>query len=76
MSKKHKKIITTTNYLENLVILTSTVTGFVYVLAFAALAGVLVGIASSPVGIKICAITAWIKNISQYLRKRKIIMIR
>ena len=36
---------------------------------FASLIGIPTGIASSAIGLKICEITAGIKNISQWLRK-------
>ena len=65
MSKMHKKICTTLNYIEYFLILGSTVTGCISISAFASLVGVPIGIASSAIGLKICAITAAIKNISQ-----------
>ena len=48
------------NYVEHLLILTSTVTDCVSIAAFAS--GVPAGIASFSVGLKICAITAGIKK--------------
>ena len=62
ISKKHKKTCRYLNYTEHLLILASTVTGCVSVSAFASLVGIPVGIASSAVGIKICAIIAGIKK--------------
>ena len=58
MSKKHKKIYTTLNYIEHFIILASTITGYVSISAFASLVGILIGITSSAIGLKICAITA------------------
>ena len=58
MGKKHGNICTSLNYFEHLPILTFVVTGFVSISAFAALVGIPVGITSSAVGLKICAITA------------------
>ena len=49
----------------------STVTGSVSVSAFAALIGISVGITSSAVGIKICAITAGIKRYKSIIKKKK-----
>ena len=49
----------------------STVTGSVSVSAFAALVGISVGITSSAVGIKICAITAGIKRYKSIIKKKK-----
>ena len=53
ISKKHKKICTTSNYIEHLLILASLVTFHFY---FASLVGAPVGTKSPTVGIKICAI--------------------
>ena len=66
MSKKHKKVF---NYIEHLLILISTVSGCVSISAFASLVGVCVGIASSPIGLKICVITAGIKKL--IIKKKK-----
>ena len=65
MSKKHKTVCTTLNYNERFVILASAVTGSISISAFASLLGIPIGITSSAIGLKICAITAGIKNISQ-----------
>ena len=46
------------NYVKHLLILVSKVTGCVSIPAFASLVCVHVGITSSAVGIKICAITS------------------
>ena len=62
MSKKHKKIYTTLNYIEHFIILASTITGYVSISAFASLVGILIGITSSAIGLKICAITAGYKK--------------
>ena len=52
MSKKHKKICTTLNYIENFLILASTITGYISISAFASLIGIPVGIASPAKGLK------------------------
>ena len=62
MSEKYKKTGRCLNYVEPLLILASTVTGFVSIFEFAPLVCVPVGISSSAVGIKNCAITAGIKK--------------
>ena len=62
MREKYKKICKYLNYVENLLILSSTVAGCVSISAFASLVCVPVGIMSSAVGINICAITAGIKK--------------
>ena len=62
MSKKHKKICSTINYIEQVLILASTNTGYISISAFASLFGILIGITSSAIGLKICAIAAGIKK--------------
>ena len=52
-------------------ILDSTITRCISISAFASLVGIPIGITSSAIELKICTITAAIKNISQQLRKRK-----
>ena len=62
------------NYVEHLLILTSTITDSIASSAFASLVCVPVGIPSSSIGLKICAITAGIKSyksIKQKKRKKK-----
>ena len=65
MSKKHKKVYTVLNYIEQLLILASVVTRCVSIFAFASLLGISFRNTSSAFTIKICAITAEIKSISQ-----------
>ena len=62
MSKKHKKVCTTQSYIEHFLILVSTITGCISNSAFASLIGIPIGITSSAIGLKICAITAGIKK--------------
>ena len=50
------------NYIANLLILASTVTGYILISAFASLVCHPVGITSSAVEISICAITAGMKK--------------
>ena len=71
MSKNHKKVCTPLNYIKHVLILGPTITGCVSISAFASLVGIPIGITSSAIGLKICAITPAIKNVSQLLRKRK-----
>ena len=54
ISKKHKKVCTTLSYIEHSLILIYTITGCISISAFASLAGILIGIVSSAVGLKIC----------------------
>ena len=62
MIEKYKKTCKYLNYIANLLILASKVTGCVSISAFTSLACVTVVISSSAVGIKICAITAGMKK--------------
>ena len=61
MSKKHKKVCAALNYNEPSIILDSAITGCVLMCVFASLVDIPVGIASSPVGLKICVIAAGMK---------------
>ena len=60
MSRKYKKTWKYLNYVEHLLILVSTITGYVSISEFSLLVCVPVGITSFSVGIKTFAITAWI----------------
>ena len=68
MSKKHKNVCTRLNYIEHFIIFTITgftgfmITGCVSISAFSSLAGIPIGITSSAIGLKICAITTGIKK--------------
>ena len=62
ISKKHKMVCTTLNYIEHFLILGSAVTGCVSISAFPSLVGIPIVITSSAVGLKICVITAAIKK--------------
>ena len=61
MSKKHKNVCGVLNYIENVLILVSTVS----ISGFASLNVIPVGIANFAVGLIICVITPGIKTISQ-----------
>ena len=70
MSERYKKTCKYLNYAENLLVLVSTVTGYISISAFASLVCVPVGITSSAVGLKICAITAGIKKYKSIIKKK------
>ena len=72
MSDKYKKTCKYLNYVENLFILFSAVTGCVSISAFASLVCVPVGITVSAVVLKICSITAGIKNHKSIINKKKV----
>ena len=71
MSKRHKKVYMTVNYIEHFLMLASTITGCVPIFAFSSLVGIPIGIISSAVGLKICVITAGIKNYKSIVKKNK-----
>ena len=71
MSKKHKKVRTTLNYIEHFLILASIVTGCISISAFTSLIGIPIGITSSAIGLKICAITTGIKEYKSIIKKKK-----
>ena len=71
MSKKHKKICTTLDYIKHFLILASSITGCVSISAFVSLIVSPIGITSSAIGLKICAVTAWIKNYKSIIKKKK-----
>ena len=56
MTKKHKKVYTTLNYVEHVLILVSTITGCISISAFDYLIGILIRITGSAMGLTICAI--------------------
>ena len=70
MSKKHKNVFTTLNYIQHFLILTSTITGCFSISDFASLFGISIGITSSATGLEICAITRGI-SISKKFNKKE-----
>ena len=64
MSRKHKKVCTTPNFIQHFLILSSKITGFISNSAFASLLGFPVGITSSEIWLKIGAVAAGIKSIN------------
>ena len=71
MSKERKRVSTTLNYIEHFFILASTITGCISISVFASRIGIPRGIASSVIGLKICAIAAWIKDQKSMIKKNK-----
>ena len=71
MSEKHKKFCRVLNYIDHLLSVISTITGCVSISAFAPLVSIPLGITSSAIGLKICAITAGIKRYKSIIKKRK-----
>ena len=71
MSKKHKKVWATLNYIEHFLFWGSTITGCVFIFAFASLVGIPLGITRSAIELKICAITEVIKRYKSIIKKNK-----
>ena len=71
MSNKHKRFCTTLHYIEHFLILASAVTGCISVSVFASLLCIPIGITSSEVGLKLCAVTEGIKNYDSIIKKKK-----
>ena len=71
MSKKYKKLCATLNYIEHFLILASTVTRCVSISSFASVVGIPIGMTSSAIGLKICAITARIKKYRSIIKEKK-----
>ena len=62
MSKKHKKVCRTSNYIENFLVLASAITGCISISAFSSLIGIPIGITISAIGLQIYAIAGRIKK--------------
>ena len=71
MSEKYKKTCKYLNYVENLLILSSKITGCVSISASPSLVLAPVGIASSAVGLNICAIIPGIKKYKSIIKRKK-----
>ena len=62
ISKKQKKSCTTLDYIEHFLVLASSIIESISISAFASTIVITIGITSSLIGLKICAITAGIKK--------------
>ena len=71
MSKKHKKVCDVLDYIDHLLVVISKITSCVSISAFASLVGIPIGITSSVIEFKICAISAGIKNNKLIIKKKK-----
>ena len=65
-----KRVCTTLNYIEHLLILAATVTGRVSTSTFVSLVGIAIGIMSSAVGLKICSIISGTKTYNSIIKKK------
>ena len=71
MSTKHKKFCAAPNYIEHFLLLAPTTTVCTLIFAFTSLTGILMGITSSAIGLKICAVTAGIKKYKSIIKKKR-----
>ena len=71
MRKKHKKVYRVLNYIDHLLVGTSTVTRCVFISVFASLVGIAIGIASSAIRLKPCVITAGIKKYKSIIKEKQ-----
>ena len=71
MSKKPKKICLTLHYIRNFIFLASTIIGCISIFAVASLIGIPIRITSSEITLKICEITAGIRNYKSIIKGKK-----
>ena len=71
MSKKHKNVFRALNYFEYILIFVSATSGCVSISAFASLVGSSIGIASSALALKICALIAPIKKHNSIIKEKR-----
>ena len=71
MSKKDKKVCTSLNYIENFLLLASTINGCISIFAFTSLVGIPIEITSSAIGLKFFAITAGMKKYKSIIKKKR-----
>ena len=71
MCRKYKSLCTNLNCIECSLILAYTSTGCISISVFAPLTGIPLGITSSVIGLKICALTAGIKKYNSIIKKKK-----
>ena len=71
ISRKHKRVYATLNYIEHFLTLSSTITGFISISSFASLFGIRIRITSSAVELKLCAIASGFKKYKSIIKKTK-----
>ena len=62
ITRKHKKVCRTLNYIEHFLILVSAVSGCIPISSFASLLGIPIAITSFAIGLEICTTAAGIKK--------------
>ena len=76
MSEKDENFCRALNYFEHFLAFASAASGCDSISAFASLAVISAGFASSALGLKICAITAEIKRYKSVIKKKRKTMIK
>ena len=71
MSRKQKKVCTTLNYIKHFLIVAFAITRCISISAFTSLIGIPIGITSSAIGLKICAIAAGIKKYNSIIKEKE-----
>lgn len=71
VGKKHKKDSKVLIYIEHSIIFVSAITGHVSISAFASVIGIPMGIKSTVVGLKTCAVTAGIRKYNSIIKKKR-----
>ena len=71
MTKKQKKVCTILNYIDHFFVLASAGTGCISVSDFASLLDIPIEITNYAIGLKICTITAGIKNYKSISKKKE-----
>ena len=74
MSKKHKKVCTTLNYIEHFLILAFDFTGCILISTFVCLLDIPIGITKSVIGLNIFAIAAGVKKWKSITKKKRSII--
>ena len=71
MIEKQKHVCRALNNFEQFLIFVSAVSRCISISAFSSLAGTSIGITSSAVGLKVCALTTTIKNYKSIIMKKR-----
>ena len=71
MGEKNKKVCRVLNYIEHLLILTSTVPGCLFISYFASTVRIPIGITSSAIGLNLCVTPVGIRQYKSIIKKFK-----
>ena len=71
MSRQYKKVYATLNYIEHFLIMASAITRCISISAFVSLIVIPIGITSSAIGLKVCAVSVGIRKHQSIIKKKK-----